>query len=788
MDLQGVQIQNYIYHFFKSVSSDYPFNGKHVMFLHNSSFNLDNARALLKLGASKVTFVTCETDYEVLSDENITLVDIEQLEQLSHIEDNSVDIAIGLEILEHIFDIKCLGENLRRILKNGGVAVLHGYPMWTSRFGHHLWVEDKFYFNDNSNPLKPWEHLTFEKAEDAVIAMKNNGYSEEDGKIVADWIFGGEEINGFSLKEIFEGITNISYEDEKFGHKNTSCSKVDIYQTEEFSYYFEKKLSNENHNSFYEKALLKYSDLDTEECILTICKNRQGEKNDTEDEQFPELPYFRRVVFEQFFKKYNLKNANVLNLSYYDNNYFSKILKNHGAKTVVGVSPRLKFENVEEICGIKNYETKFEDLSINAEKFDIIIGFDVIQKIKNFDKFCQNLKKYSNLSTAVHIDGYMPYTSACGHAFCSENHKFYDETNPLDYWEHLTLNGERDFRDALKKHNISQDEIDGIIYEFNDDDFALRLSPSEIEEKISKKFILDVRKIYKFYPKNEFYYKALNKYSEDDLNVERLIITSDIPHLLWLNDLHMDKNYELSVSDINSKYRLPKKRVLSISPHYCNYEITDGLEALRAEEVVSLGAYYSGYELRCGTNVKMVNQNYEDVANLCGKFDIIYGIEILEHIKDLKKFFENLKNLLADKGVMCLQGRPLWTSDEGHNCPIWLNSGFLQTGEENHKISPWQHIAFDNKEDFKKSLLKKAFSDEEAEKISDFVFNSDEVNRHSYAEILDILNQVEGLCYGTKKVLSYSEENEFYEMGSKKYTHEELRTKELNLSVRKKLQ
>lgn len=787
MDLQGVQIQNYIYHFFKAVLQDYPIDGKNVMFLHNSYLNINTAKALLNFGAKKVYFITCSEDNNVSDDENIEIYNLEDIEQLKNIEDNSIDIAIGLEILEHVFDIELLSAELKRVLKFGATAILHGYPMWTSRFGHHLWIEDKFYFNTSKNPLMPWEHLTLMTRQDVMTTMEKYGYDEKDGNLVIDWLFGGKEINRYSPSEIFEKITNIPYAAEKFGRKSNNNKITDTYQTEDFSYVFERLLETEKPNRFYSKALAKYSedDLNAEECNIIITKKRPKNPDDTND--FSELPHFRRVVFEDFFKKYNLKDANVLNISYYDNNLFSKILKNNGAKTVTGVSPRLNFENNEEIDSIKNIGTDFENLAIPPEKFDIIIGFDVIQKIKNFNKFCNSLKKYSNYSTAVHIDGYMPYTSACGHSLCSENHKFFDETNPLDYWEHLSINNEADFREALKRHNIADEEINGLIYEFSDENFVFKMSPTEIEERISKDFVLDVRRIYKFYPKNEYYFKALEKYSEDDLNVERLIITSDIPSLLWLDDLNMDKNYELNVSDINLKYKLPKKRVLSISPNYCNYAMTEGLESLRAEEVVSLCAYDSGYELRGGKNVKRVNQKFEDVANLCGKFDVIYGIEILEHIKDMKGFFENLKNLVADNGVICLQGRPLWTSDDGHNATFATETGYLQMGEEDGKISPWQHLAFETKDELKESLLKKKFNEYDAEKIADYVFNSDEINRLSYAKILDILNSVDGVYYGSKKVLDYSEENEFYEKASKKYTHEELRTKELSLSIRKKL-
>ena len=787
MEIQGVQVQNYIYHFLKNISLNYSFNGKNVLFLYGAA-DLDNARVIEKFGAKNVWFMSYDLEFQKLENENITLLNLSDIDHLKKIDDKSIDLIIGLEVLEHIYYIRGFIDEVKRILKDGGSAILQGFPVWTSKFGHHLWVEDKFIFNNYTNPLEPWEHLTFKNAQDAIDAMVNKGYTKEDGKLVADWIFGEEEINCLSPSEMFVDVTKIPYDAEKFGHKINKNGTVETYKTDDFSYNFKRIMTDEKPNKYFEQALSKYSeeDLKTEECVLTISKKRACQAK--EEIEFPELPYFRRVVFEQFFKKYSLKDANVLNISYYDNNFYSKLLKKHGAKAVTGVSPMLKNEKIEEIEGIENVCRKFEDFDGEIEKFDIIIGFDVIQNINDFEKFCIKLNRYSNLATGIHIDGYTPYTSACGHSFCSKNHNFFDETNPLDHWEHLSLKTEEDFRNALKRHNIADEEIEEIIFRYFKDEPILKMTPTEIEEELSKNLTVDVRRIYRYYPENEHYKKALEGYNEDDLNVERLIITSDIPNLLWLDELNLDKNYELNVSDINLKYKLPDKRVLSISPQYCNYAITEGLEALRAKEIVSLGAYYSGYELRCGTNVKCTNQKWQDIENLRGKFDIIYGIEVLEHVKDLKKFFETLKNLVADNGVICLQGRPLWTSDEGHNCTAELDSGFLQTGEEKMKISPWQHLAFENQSDLKNSLSDKGFSENDADKIADFIFNSDEINRLSFSKILDILNEVDGLFYGTKKVLDYSDENEFYEIASKKYTHEELRTKELSLSIRKKMQ
>jgi ubiquinone/menaquinone biosynthesis C-methylase UbiE len=183
----------------------------------------------------------------------------------------------------------------------------------------------------------------------------------------------------------------------------------------------------------------------------------------------------------------------------------------------------------------------------------------------------------------------------------------------------------------------------------------------------------------------------------------------------------------------------------------------------------------------------MVNQGLEAIEFLDEKFDLIYGLDVLEHVKNIRKFYENLIRLIDDNGIICLQGSPLWPSDNGHNYMNCINGKNLEVGIGNRQIAPWEHLAYNNKETLKQALKDKYFTEEEAENISEFIFNSSEINRCSYKDFISILNEFPNIYYGQKKILQYSQENKFYEIASKKYSHEELRTKELKLFIRKKL-
>ena len=140
MNLDGIVIQNYIYHYLREMDNNYVFSGKTVMFL-SCNTQIENPMAILKLGAEKVYFVNAEYKYESFEDGKVIALNEKVLHQLG---DNSVDLVIGLEILEHINDLSFFFDEVKRILKEGGNADLHGYPVWTNPSGHHIWLENRF--------------------------------------------------------------------------------------------------------------------------------------------------------------------------------------------------------------------------------------------------------------------------------------------------------------------------------------------------------------------------------------------------------------------------------------------------------------------------------------------------------------------------------------------------------------------------------------------------------------------------------------------------------------------
>lgn len=785
MSLDELNIQDYVKSFLNEMNSMYDFKEKTVMFLFYQS-DIINAKAVKELGANKVYYVN--PDEETISDDKDIICLNSQLEQFSGVEDNSVDLIIGLEILEHINNLKQFFGELKRILAENGNIELQGNPMWTSHFGHHLWIEDKYIFYDETNPFKPWEHLVYKTKDEYFKALTNKGISDEDSKEIIDWIYNSTELSKHTPTEIIEAASEIKDKPCKELNKASySSAVVESYKVDGWRILFKKYYDKTDTNEFFEKAKENYSeeDLKTQRVVLKMSTDEGYKPSCSRVAEMPLLPQHIADVLYPFFKKHDMKNKRVLNLCLNDNELISQAFIAQGAKSVYAVSPIVEQKQKSE--QIKTFCMNFEDINLSEfSEFDVIFFMDTLYNFKDFDKFLENLKKVVKNDTIMYIMGYMPYTSHAGHLIYTNKHKFSDKTNIFESWEHLAYETKKEFESALKSKNLQDDEIKEISEIYFTPSKVLKYSPTELLKKFSTVKNVYLQRIYKYLPKNKYYEIASKKYPKEDLDVERIIFTTDFPEKLCFEDLNIDTYIQSNLANINRKYNFKGKKVLNLTP-FINHISTEGIESLGAEEVVAMTNHYSGFELQNGLHTRRINQAIEDLDNLDEKFDIIYGLDVLEHVKDLRKFYSNLIRLVDDNGVICIQGSPLWPSDNGHNFMDELDCGKLKMGIGDKCLEPWEHLAYETKEELKEAMLKKKFTIHDAETVSEYIFNSDKINRLSFIDFLNVLNEFDNAFYGHKKILHETEENEFYKIANKKYSHEELRTKELKLFIRKKL-
>ena len=255
MQYLDLNVFDYVYNYLKKAHIIYGFENKNILFLFLNE-TIDNVKLFLKFGAKHVWFVNPDFDLEETENGTITKT---RFDRLSDIPDNSVDLVIGLEILEHFLNLEELKEHLFRITKPEAKIELQGEPLWTSPKGNHIWLP-KFKFNEITNPFEAWEHLSFNGSSEMYEGLISKGFSETDAKDISDWIYDDKNINRIPVNQIMNSFVKDA-DLYKYRRSFSGSSPVFIkniclnnIETEFINY-----ISLERKNKFFEIAKEKYA-------------------------------------------------------------------------------------------------------------------------------------------------------------------------------------------------------------------------------------------------------------------------------------------------------------------------------------------------------------------------------------------------------------------------------------------------------------------------------------------------------------------------------------------------
>lgn len=130
-----------------------------------------------------------------------------------------------------------------------------------------------------------------------------------------------------------------------------------------------------------------------------------------------------------------------------------------------------------------------------------------------------------------------------------------------------------------------------------------------------------------------------------------------------------------------------------------------------------------------------------------GRFDVVYGLSIVEHIPRPELFLEQVHAVLKPGGLAYLQGDPIWSSPQGHHLWVatwggdyrdkatanYLFNGFPGQASTN-PLPDWGHLLM-SPDEMKRYLEERAIPAVDIDCIIDWVFRSSQVNRIGMSEI-----------------------------------------------------
>jgi hypothetical protein len=183
-----------------------------------SDANLDMARHIAVFGPRLVIASNIEKGWPNRTPSASLLVTHADARDLAvAIGPETIDIVVGVAILERVSDVSGILGQVRRVLRPSGVAFLHGNPLWSSKKGHHLWVDapgGSYRFDEETkNPIPDWGHLLYDRDELGDV-LRARTVPEGDIPAIQRCVYDSPAINRVPLSKILAAIADAGMEQD----------------------------------------------------------------------------------------------------------------------------------------------------------------------------------------------------------------------------------------------------------------------------------------------------------------------------------------------------------------------------------------------------------------------------------------------------------------------------------------------------------------------------------------------------------------------------------------------
>lgn len=184
------------------------------------------------------------------------------------------------------------------------------------------------------------------------------------------------------------------------------------------------------------------------------------------------------------------------------------------------------------------------DLDLPDQSFDIIYGIAIIEHVPNFERLCKAIKRLLKPDGVVYFQGCPMWAGSLGHhvwyspdtdgeyeaTFAAGGGKkskpmqySFTKNNPIPDWAHLAMSPEELETLLVEEQQLPHSHAEGIVkYVHNLDGTMIGscsnfFSASEVLDVMQHHFETEVDRIWVDRKPNEYFEKALERYSEEDL-------------------------------------------------------------------------------------------------------------------------------------------------------------------------------------------------------------------------------------------------------------------------------
>lgn len=116
--------------------------------------------------------------------------------------------------------------------------------------------------------------------------------------------------------------------------------------------------------------------------------------------------------------------------------------------------------------------------------------------------------------------------------------------------------------------------------------------------------------------------------------------------------------------------------------------------------------------------------------------DVIYGINLLEHLEDIPEAMESIRQALKPGGFCLIHGHPIWTSARGHHAILGHVGAEVTFSNDTNPVPLWGHL-YMTPEEMERQLRDEGRSPAVIACALDWSFDSDLITRKPRNAIIE---------------------------------------------------
>lgn len=147
-------------------------------------------------------------------------------------DDNSFDLVVSLNVLEHVPNPAKYLQECYRVLRLGGIGFFSWYPVWSGATGHHVHPDmvsrmaqklnvDRPHYSLDGSSIPFWGHLIFSASEMLSFLVEEKKYDPALAAWMKDYTYYGKDLNRWFWRDVWRSFKSTGWNIMELEHRGS---------------------------------------------------------------------------------------------------------------------------------------------------------------------------------------------------------------------------------------------------------------------------------------------------------------------------------------------------------------------------------------------------------------------------------------------------------------------------------------------------------------------------------------------------------------------------------------